>query len=354
MTSLGLGVIAMLTAGCAAAEGGSLDWNSFGTLAATNARLDWGDYTQNNLQPHGTGRSQTVSIDTDSRLGGQLSWHGGDFGAQVQIVSEYRPDGSFDPYLSWANLTYAVNSQWKLRIGRIGLDSFLFSDSRLIGLTYHTVRLPVEVYRLLPLYDSDGVDSNVRWQWGDWRQTTEVVAGHKTVVNVQRSHVHSTDVYGIFHTAEQGPWTLHMAYQQRRVDNQSPPLGHFYSMGLRYDDSNWIAYGEAVRTTSFTALGRPLIREGAYATVGYRWGVLTPFALISGLQQRSNSGQLPVAQQSQAIGLRWDWARHADLKIQWDHVQPSAGSYGTEQNVLPGTPKGQAFQVFTLTTDFAY
>jgi hypothetical protein len=340
-------------AGCAVAED-AVELHAFGTLAATRADLSWGDYTRDNLQPHGSGRSRQWTPETDSCLGAQISAQAGDFGAQLQLVSDYRPDGNYTPYLSWANLTYAINEQWRVRVGRIALDSFLLSDSRLVGLTYHSVRPPIELYRLLPLYDSDGVDTNVRWTWGGWRQNSSALVGRKTVVNVSEAHVHSTDVWGLFHTAEHGPWTLHLAYQQRRVDNQSPSLSHFYSVGLRYDNAQWIAYGEMVRTTAFTGRGRPLIREAEYGTVGYRVQAFTPFLLVSGLQQLSDTGQLPVAQQSWAVGLRWDWARHADLKLQWDHVRPRPGSYGTEQNVVPGTATGRAFQVATVTMDFAY
>lgn len=347
------GVCSMGVAGAALADS-QVALHAFGTLAATQADLAWGDYTRDNLQPQGSGRSHQWTMDTDSRLGAQLSWQADDVGAQIQLVSDYRPDGSYAPYLSWANLTYAIDSQWRFRAGRIALDSFLLSDSRLVGLTYYSVRLPIEVYRLLPLYDADGLDTNLKWRWGAWRQNSSVLVGHKTVDTVRGAHVHSTDVLGLFHTAEHGPWTLHAAYQQRHVDNQSPSLGHFYSFGLRYDASPWIAYGEFVHTSAFTGTGRALVRDAEYATVGYRVQAFTPFVLASSLQQLSDTGQLPVAQQSWAIGLRWDWARHADLKLQWDHVRPRSGSYGTEQNVVPSTATGQAFHVITLAVDFAY
>jgi len=332
-----------------------LSVNGFGTVGLAHSDDHNADYVFDNLQPNGTGRNRQWTGDVDSRLGVQLT---ANFTPQlsgvVQVVSEYRWNGSYRPLVSWANLKYAFTPDFSVRVGRIGLASFLMSDSRRVGYSNITARPPIEVYRLLALKESDGVDASYRIHAGDISNTTSILYGKRTVTNTRGIDVHSTAVTGVFDTLEKGPLTLHAAYQERNVDNQNPPRGRFASLGASWDPGEWFVAGEWVRVTNYDGKRVKAIREAWYANGGVRFGALTPYVTVSELRPLTDTGGIPVAQRTYAAGMRWDVARNLDFKLQWDQLHLGANSYGTLQSVVAGTPRGGHVNVVSLLADFLY
>jgi len=332
-----------------------LSVNGFGTVGMAHSDEHGADYVFDNLQPFGTGRNRQWTGDVDSRLGLQLT---ANFTPQlsgvVQVVSEYRWNGTYRPLISWANLKYAVTPDLSVRVGRIGLASFLASDSRRVGYSNITARPPIEVYRLLALKESDGVDASYRIHAGDISNTTSILYGKRTVTNTRGIDVHSSAVMGIFDTLERGPLTLHAAYQERDVDNQNPPRGRFTSLGASWDPGEWFVSSEWVRVSNYDGKRVKAIREAWYVNGGMRFGTLTPYVTVSELRPLTDTGNIPVAQHTYAAGLRWDVARNLDLKVQWDQLHLGANSYGTLQSVVAGTPRGGHVNVVSLLADFLY
>jgi hypothetical protein len=329
--------------------------NGFGTVGVAHSDQSGGDYVFDNLQPYGAGLTRQWSNDVDSRLGLQLT---ANFTTQlsgvVQVVSEYRSDNSYRPYVSWANLKYAVTPNFSVRAGRIGLASYMASDSRRVGYSNVTARPPIEVYRLLALKEADGVDLSYRVHVGEVSNTTSILYGKRTVTNTRGIDVHSTAVKGIFDTLERGPLTLHAAYQERDVDNQNPPRGRFTSLGAAWDPGDWFVSGEWVRVANYDGRGVQAVREAWYVGTGVRFGVLTPYFTLSELRPITIISTTPVSQRAYAGGVRWDLARNLDLKLQWDQLHLGPNSYGTLQNVVPGTPRGGKVNVVSLVADFLY
>ncbi|MES2117321.1 MAG: hypothetical protein V4578_19330 [Pseudomonadota bacterium] len=332
-----------------------LSVNGFGTFGYAHSDQHGGDYVFDNLQPQGTGRSHQWSSDVDSRLGVQLT---ANFTPQLQgvlqILSEYRWNNSYQPFINWANLKYAFTPDFSVRVGRIALASYLASDSRRVGYSNVMARPPIEVYRLLALKESDGVDASYRVRSGDTSNTTTVLYGKRTVTNTRGIDVHSSAVMGLFDTLERGPLTLHAAYQQRDVDNQNPPRGRFMSLGAAWDPGNWFASAEWARVSNYDGKGIEAVRAAWYVNGGVRIGNLAPYATVSALKPLSDTGAAPIAQHTYAAGIRWDVARNIDLKLQWDQLHLGSGSYGTLQSVAPGTPRGGQVNVVSALADFIY
>ncbi|MBY0233340.1 MAG: hypothetical protein K2W93_00040, partial [Burkholderiaceae bacterium] len=108
--------------------------NAFGTLGLARSSETRADYTFDNLQPFGAGAHRNPSPDVDSRLGAQLTATiSPELKGVIQVVAEYAWDGSYRPSINWANLSYDWSPDLRLRLGRIGLASFLASDSRRVG-----------------------------------------------------------------------------------------------------------------------------------------------------------------------------------------------------------------------------
>lgn len=329
--------------------------NGFGTVEQAHSSARYGDYAFDNLQPLGIGRSRNWSGDADSRIGIQLTSNiTPQLSGVLQIVSEYRWNDTYSPFVNWANLKYAFTPDFSVRVGRIALASFLASDSRKIGFSNITARPPVEVYSLLALKTSDGIDAVYRTHFDDITDSTTILYGKATVTNVRGVDIHSTDVWGIFNTLEYGATTLHAAYQERNVDNQNPPLGKFMSVGFNYDPGNWFASGEWVKAINFNANKLKIPRVAWDLSGGRRFGDFAPYITISALCPEVNTGMIPIAQRSYSTGIRWDFMRNTDLKLQLDHVRLGEGSYGTLLNVAPGSPKGGQFNVVSLVADFIF
>lgn len=332
-----------------------LSVNGFGTFGYAHSDQHGADYVFDNLQPQGTGRNHQWSSDVDSRLGVQFTANfTPQLQAVVQVLAEYRWNNSYQPFINWANLKYSITPNLSVRAGRIALASFLASDSRRVGYSNVTARPPIEVYRLLALKESDGVDASYRVRSGDTSNTTSVLYGKRTVTNTRGIDVHSSAVVGVFDTLEHGPLTLHAAYQQREVDNQNPPRGRFWSLGAAWDPGDWFTSAEWVRVTNYDARGIEAVRAAWYVNGGVRIGNLTPYVTVSALKPLSDTGAPPIAQHTYAAGVRWDVARNLDLKLQWDQLHLGAGSYGTLQNVAPGTPRGGQVNVVSALADFIF
>ncbi|MBA5690385.1 hypothetical protein [Rugamonas apoptosis] len=332
-----------------------LSVNGFGTFGYAHSDQHSADYVFDNLQPQGTGRNHQWSSDVDSRLGVQFTANfTPQLQAVVQVLSEYRWNNSYQPFINWANLKYSFTPNVSVRVGRIALASFLASDSRRVGYSNVTARPPIEVYRLLALKESDGVDASYRIHSGDTSNTTTILYGKRTVTNTRGIDVHSSAVAGVFDTLEHGPLTLHAAYQQRDVDNQKPPRGRFWSLGAAWDPGEWFTSAEWVRVSNYDGKGIEAVRAAWYVNAGVRIGSLTPYATVSALKPLSDTGAPPVAQHTYAAGVRWDVARNLDFKLQWDQLHLGTGSYGTLQNVVAGTPRGGQVNVVSALADFIF
>ena len=330
-------------------------WNSFGTLGLAHSSDDRADFVFDNLQPKGTGFNRRWNPDLDSRLGLQLN---ADLlpglEAVVQVVSEQRPDNSYTPFLNWANLRYEILPDLRIRAGRVAMASFMASSSRKVGYSNPWIRPSAEVYRLLALTNSDGVDLEYRLRTGEFTHTLSALYGKKTVINTRDQHVHNTDVWGVYDTSESGPWTLHIAHQQKHTDNQNPPLGKFWSAGVSYDSGLWLLNAEWVRAENYDGRRVLSVREAWNLAAAYRMDTLTPFISLSQLRPLTPVSGTPVSQTTLAAGVRWDWRKNWDLKLQWDHVRPGNDSFGTLQAIQPGFPKGKPVNVLAVALDFAY
>jgi hypothetical protein len=94
-----------------------------------------------------------------------------------------------------------------------------------------------------------------------------------------------------------------------------------------------------------------------YATAGVRIGKFTPYvtyAVEHSLDRPVVSENINIGQRSASTGVRWDFAKNVDLKVQYDHVWTPAGSTGLFVNPQPGYRLGSGTNVATATLDFVF
>ena len=135
-----------------------LTLNGFATVGAAYNDDDNAIYLRSIAQPP-EGLEDDVTFNMDSRVGLQLNYQANEnLLAGLQVVSKYRYDDTYTPDVTWAYLKFSPESDWDLRLGRLGLDIFFRSDSRDIGYSYLWVRPPVDYYGQLNISSFDGLD----------------------------------------------------------------------------------------------------------------------------------------------------------------------------------------------------
>lgn len=394
------------------ARGAEGEWAGFsvdgyGTLGVVHANTQEADFTSSILKPDGAGYSHNWSEAVDSRIGLQLKGKfGPSWSAVVQVITEQQYDDSYRPSVEWANIKYQASPDFWLRAGRIALPNFLDADYRKVGYAIPWVRTPVEIYNLVPITNSDGVDASYRMHWGEAMNTVQVVAG--------RTHIHypyqgdntatARNIRGFSDTVEYGALRVRMSVVQGRLTlgvakplfdafrQFGPPgvaiaerydgqdkLTTFSGIGANYDPGDWFVTGEAGRARTHSFLGD---RTAWYLGGGYRIGNFTPYATLAQGKVDSNTsdpgldvasyplpqsfiaaalnGQLNNiissfgAQTSFTVGLRWDISKNIALKVQEDMIRLKEGSRGNLINAQPGLPSGAHVNAFSATLDFVF
>jgi hypothetical protein len=343
-------------------------FGGFGTFGVSQSNLTSGDYVIDNAQPKGVGRSNAWTESNNSRVAAHLM---ANFTPQVsgifQVDSEYRSDGTYKPEVEWLSVKYAFTPNVYVRLGRIALPTFMDSETRDVGYSYVWVNPPVDLYHQLPIPSSDGVDVLYRSEIGEASNSFKAIYG-KTTHERPTSISTSKDLWGVFDTFEYEQVSLHFSYQQRRESTKNlltditGPWTHYsdISFGGSYDPGNWFVISEWIQR-------RSTIKVGAmYVSGGYRIDKFTPYLLYS---QNSSGSFLTMApapstatidrakrsQSTTSLGLRWDFMRNRDFKIQYDQVKLSADSNGYLINVPPGAVLyGTTFHVISAVVDFLF
>ena len=349
-----------------APEQSMFKFGGFGTLGVSHSSLNQGDYVVDSSMPKGVGRSNEWSIRNNTRVTAHaIANFTPQVSAMFQVDSEYRSDGSYRPEVEWLNVKYAFTPNIYMRVGRVPLPSFMDSENRDVGHSYVWVNPPVDVYRQLSIPSADGIDAVYRSEIGEAGNTVKAIYGTNTEKSSDSVST-SRDMWGIFDTFEYGFATFHVSYQQRRSSSQSLATGvsgawsnySDLSVGASYDPGNWFIISEWVQHRSSTKV------DAMYFSGGYRLDKFTPYFLYSQnsagsfLTDSPSLAAIDRANRSQSttgMGLRWDFMRNYDFKIQYDLVKLSDNSNGYLINVPTGvTLYGSRFHVISAVVDFVF
>ena len=400
-------VLAFGATGAAAFDAPRLDFSGYGTIGVVRSGEDRGDYIVDVFRPDGPGFSREWSPEVDSRLGLQLAaTFGPRFSAVVQVISQQRHDDTFTPMVEWANVKYQVTPELSLRAGRIVLPTFLVTDTRRVGYANPWVRPPVEIYSMVPVTNSDGVDASWQASFGALANTLQVTLGRTSphLPDAGAGKAEARKLLVVVDTLEHGAATARLTYGQASltvasIDRQFDAFRQFgaqgravasrntvrdrdvwfFGLGASYDPGGWFVTGEWAKFDTRSILGA---KRSWYLSGGYRFGSLTPYATVARTQDtnvRSDPGldlallpppvrpaaaalntQLnralanPSGQRTVSAGVRWDFARSAALKLQYDHVSLASGSTGSFDPRAPGFPTGGDIGVFSAAVDFVF
>ena len=314
----------------------------------------------------------------------------------VQAVSHYRYDGTFSPELTRAMIKYDWSPRLFIRLGRIGTEFLMQSDSRWVGYSYLTVRPNVDFFGSIPVNYADGLEANYHVPLGDGILQGNLFGGvgREDVPYYPLDHSHLLEGSVGF---SQGNWQLRYLYGQVRLERGSNSLGsletglaaagatsaanlldlmgsldQYNSLAAIYDDGTWQVQA------SISSIRHEKVFQNArswYLLAGHRYGDVTPFAGYSSVRSSSKSiatgipsaspystlntllaGALSNSHQAGhtlTLGARWDFMPDVDLKGQVDFI---GGGDGTSvllyRNIQPGW-NGRT-SVMSLALDFIF
>jgi hypothetical protein len=381
-----------------------LSFAGYGTVGVVHSSEGQADFVDNYLQPKGAGYSQSWSAGVDSRLGLQATANfNSQWSAVLQVISQQNYQDSYRPSVEWANLKYQATPDFSVRLGRIALPTFLTADYRNVGYAIPWVRTPGELYNLIPITNSDGLDLRYRMHFGEAINTVQAEAGKGHIRVPDGNSVDFTAMHALTDTLEYGPLTVRATYLRGKLDlnvatplftaiSQFGPQGvaladmyegvnkpiTFAGIGASYDPGTWFVMGEIGNTVTHSFLGE---KTAGYVTAGWRSGKWTPYATyaqVDAISNRSDPGLstagLPpqyayealalnaglnqllgeiAVQKSLSFGLRWDFMKNASLKTQVDFIHLGQGSPGDFENTQPGFTGGHA-TVGSIALDFVF
>ena len=344
----------------------------FGTLGATRSSENQADFTTAYYHPNGAGYTRQWSNDIDTVLGLQLTANLTDkLSAVVQLVSEQQWRNSYRPNVEWANVKYAFTPDFSVRAGRIILPTLLASDSGKVGYTNVWVRPPLETSTIYQFSNSDGIDATYRFRIGEATNTITAIYGRNDATTPDgTSEGFPTEIrrfVGIVNRFEYGPATLHVAFEKAKTsqpklaedpDPSVAMLGHFpitvAAVGASYDPGNWFVTGEWAKIV----YGEFGSRAAWHVGGGYRIGKFTPYASYASRGRLTGpfdiDGSDPQTQTTTSLGMRWDFMKNADLKLQYDRIRFGQGSSGLLIDLQPGFQPGGKVNLISIVLDFVF
>lgn len=409
-SSNALFALGLACAPAAMAQAPTWSFSGYGTLGVAHSDNDRADYLVDAFKPSGPGYTREWNPEVDSRIAGQVT---ATFAPRitgvVQVIVQQRHDESWEPTVEWANVKWQVTDDLSVRAGRVVLPVFMVTDTRRVGYANPWVRPPVEVYSMVPVTYSDGLDASWRLPMGGGTTTFQGTVGRSdskfpNSSGFDAGKAEARDLWALNATYERGPFTARVNYGEAKLTisafepffegfRQFGPAGEaiaarysvngrkvdFLGLGANYDPGSWFAMAEWAHFDTHSVVGE---REAWYVSAGMRFGKWTPYATYASLDAKSTRSDpglpltglppqvLPVAaglnallnqqlalapiQETVSVGVRWDFWRNAALKLQYDHVNLGAGSVGTFGRVQPGFEPGGRVGIFSAAVDFVF
>jgi hypothetical protein len=382
----------------------SRGWDDRGDLAAIR------DFTQRPADGPATGPSWRM----DSRLGMQLAYRfSPGMEGVIQALFRDQVAHDFSSAIELAYLEYQAHTDYKLRLGRIGYDTFLMSDHRNLGFAYPWVRPPRELYSWLPLFHLNGADLtySTRQEDAHWRIRAQVgQSSYYIPMGNENFHFEIEPALSLTLQRESGPWRMKAGLSRLRSVKEATPLAQLHAglealagaalpgisaeaahlrqetsfrgtnidyltLGAAYDDGTWLGQAEVLKSRTSTVIETASLT--GYAALGRRFGHFTPYAILSASRPDKNAlkpagdwgaigqaGFQNVAyhtvnstrqdQKTLSLGVRWDMDQRTALKLQLDHARIQPQGYVLWFRELATNPRASRVNLLTMSLDFIF
>ena len=314
-----------------------------------------------------TGASNQFDIGLESRLGLQGS---ADFGSGFSITAQevFRERGSdeFNPGTEWLYVQYSPDSDLQIRMGRVVIPVFLFSDSRQVGYAAPWFRSPNEVYGAFPFDFVDG--GQITWQksLGQFTVALQGTTGSTSGTFQSGTLTIVTNAKDIFNeslSVTYGDLLVRIAQTTLSSPNSLPLTptftlnyqGHatFLSAGAQYDNGHAVLIGEWVDSKESNApiLNEPLTASKSwYASAGWRFNKFLPLVTYASTHEEQSILSPPYTKGTWSASLRYDVVSNLALKAEVTRAQASNGLYF----INPNTTSDEHVNVYSIGADFVF
>jgi hypothetical protein len=274
--------------------------------------------------------------------------------ATGQLVS--RGSEGYSTNAAWAFVTYAANDDIDLRMGRLRIPFFQYSDFLEVGYAYNWVRPPSDVYDgRVPFSSLDGIDFTQRFSSGSIDGSVQVYYGRfegPIFINGSTNEADFRNFTGLALSANMGNFGTRLSYHQAEIIMDSDELAaasagaagiatmigdpsaaedfnfsgqttQFIAAGLTYDDGAYMAVAEWTALNHESSL---LLDDQAWlVSVATRIDQFTPHITYTNEKGSFDSGNegiiqkaLPLLseQSSITVGLRYDYDSSTALKFE--------------------------------------
>lgn len=264
------------------------------------------------------------SMQPDSHIGIQLNYTVNPDTHLVGQVVARGTDGT--PDLSWAYLSYRVNSQWEVQLGRKRIPQFFYSDFQDVGVAIPWISVPPELYGW-EVTNFNGGQLRYSNQWRGANYTASIYGGDAVL-----PHAPMYAMYGIDKTASwknmvgtdfeitTSALTLRSDYTTATTDD----MKYFksYSLASILDMDRWFVVGEITGYTRTDTQGNGYSGPARTIGAGLRMGAWTPF--LNYAQYVESDGQL---YHRESATLRYDFNPRSDVKLQLDFNQDLTNNF---------------------------
>ena len=299
----------------------SWEVTSFGTLGYTHtSKYDdlviKRNITQRSIEVERSGWLIDSSLGVQVRKELEHNWD-----VVGQVVAKEKVNDSIEQSIEMAFLRYRSNDNWSFQLGRMVLDTFLLSDHRDVGYSYHTVRPQTEFYAWIPFSHYDGLKTT--FEFGDFDSLVrfEVFLGKaKSTVNIgyldtstSYNYAKVAPIIGTGITWEKDDFTLRASIARFRFTQNTNAIKQLDVVVGRVEElwpeSRVIADGYSIKDVEIT-----------YGSIGFKWTpgawvVQSEFSDVNGDNFGNYDGQRLYLQVGRRFG---EFLPYVSYAYSWD------------------------------------
>ena len=320
--------------------------NTFLNVGASSTNID-GEYLQSITKDAAYEYDTSYGVNLRTQLASNVS-------GVAQLTGSGRKDGNYDVQVEWAFVEYYLSQAWRLRIGKMNLQTFTLSDYIEVGYLYPWVRPPEEVYGFNPMRNYPGLEIMHTAHWGkDVNFTSMFFTGSAKVQISDVTTMHAVNGYGMNFQLNAPGFMLRAGSITPRVEisqdafvmaTPGGPISmpgyhlaatnrmYLTTVGFSWDIQGFVGYGEWIKTTPQGELHEVFPNQtGSYLTVGYKFSNLMPFVSVGNADADPFTGVLTqgvfqpnpaIAQSSVSLGLRYEVNDFSAVKFEVKNVDP--------------------------------
>lgn len=275
-------------------------------------------------------------------------------GEKIDIVTQIVGDRYLDDFsvnVDWAFVKFNINDYVDLRMGKLGLPAFLYSDYLNVRYAYTWARVPSEAYEMMPLSAFTGIDLLVRIPVGDYTLNLQPYYGNASLTSPFgfAGEVTTTlnEMLGLVVAFELDSQTFRVSYFEGEVSMEDPAFivnldsylgaivpgsditsvpisGIINNMSLSfYSVSYMLNLGGFEFITEWSERNTPnnLISsfQANFVSFAYQLGDYKPYVVFALLDTR-NQASRPQEQDSITVGVRIEMSGSIAMKIEFQNA----------------------------------